>query len=177
MVKFTSPQEFYDWYNANRAELLEFHYKQLAQGDGVDFWWNDEDYYIIDHPDWDGVLAQWREANKYKKLWSRFSDDYPVDEKQEVMEEDEIYIVSNLNGFRLRNRKWWVIYIPNSLYKVNHSISNPFEKEAWWYYRQGETEMNSNATPDLHWISGFIKYEGETPYRGTRFLNYPEGGI
>ena len=25
MVKFTSPQEFYDWYDANRAELLAFH--------------------------------------------------------------------------------------------------------------------------------------------------------
>jgi len=167
MVKFTSPQEFYDWYNANRAELLACHSAFVGE----------EDYYIIDVHD-----LIWSKArgyvvdNKDKKLWSKFGDDYPVDEKQEVMEEDEIYIVSNVNGFRLRNEKWWVIYIPNSLYKVNHSISNPFEKEAWWYYRQGESEMNSIATPDLEWISGFIKYEGETPYRGSRCLNYPEGG-
>lgn len=165
IVKFTSPQEFYDWYNANRAELLAFHDAHAVTDEG--YW---RDYFRIDKPTQD---ISWSKD----ELWSRFTDEYPVDKKQEVMEEDEIYIVSNLNGFYLRDRKWWVIYIPNSLYKVNHSISAPFEKEAWWYYRQGETEMNSNATHDLHWISGFIKYDGETPYRGARCLNYPDGGI
>jgi len=168
MVKFTSPQEFYDWYNANRAELLAFHDAHVG----------DEDYFRIDHPDWNPLNDDEFVGGEYKKLWSKFTDEYPVDKKQEVMEEDEIYIVSNLNGFRLRRERWWVIYIPNSLYKVNHSISNPFEKEAWWYYRQGESEHEGHiATPDLEWISGFIKYEGETPYRGSRCLNYPEGGI
>jgi hypothetical protein len=162
MVKFTSPQEFYDWYNANRAELLAFHsaHKQARHKT---------------------LFIEAKELDKYEakdRYWTHFSPNFPVDKKQEVMEEDEIYIVSNVNGFRLRNEKWWVIYIPNSLYKVNHSISNPFEKEAWWYYRQGESEHEGHiATPDLEWISGFIKYEGETPYRGSRCLNYPEGGI
>ncbi len=166
MVKFTSPQEFYDWYNANRAELLAFHSAHVGDDEGYH-----RDYFVFSNPT--ATDTSWSK----EKLWSRFSDNYPPDKKQEVMEEDEIYIVSNVNGFTLRNSKWWVIYIPNSLYKVNHSISAPFEKEAWWYYRQGETEMNSNATPDLHWISGFIKYDGETPYLGARCLNYPEGGI
>lgn len=170
IVKFTSPQEFYDWYNANRAELLAFQ-SSYASSMGLGSY-----FYSSDRIGLDPIppLGPRRERFRY---WSQFSDNYPPDKKQEVMEEDEIYIVSNMNGFTLRNLKWWVIYIPNSLYKVNHSISSPFEKEAWWYYRQGETEMNSNATPDLHWISGFIKYDGETPYRGARFLNYPEGGI
>ena len=169
IVKFTSPQEFYDWYNANRAELLAFHKSTTNHR-------HYHNYYRISPVVELENLTSLLYLQSKDKLWSRFSDDYPLDKKQEVMEEDEIYIVSNLNGFDIRNRKWWVIYIPNSLYKVNHSISSPFEKEAWWYYRQAESEVN-NTIADLDWISGFIKYEGETPYRGTRFLNYPEGGI
>tara|TARA_R110001592_G_scaffold62450_5_gene191191 strand:- start:2531 stop:3049 length:519 start_codon:yes stop_codon:yes gene_type:complete len=172
MVKFTSPQEFYDWYNANRAELLAFH-SSYASSMGLGSYFYSGD--LLPHHQLHPIPPIY--STPKHRYWSQFSDDYPPDKKQEVMEEDEIYIVSNVNGFTLRNSKWWVIYIPNSLYKVNHSISAPFEKEAWWYYRQGETEMNSNATPDLHWISGFIKYDGETPYLGARCLNYPEGGI
>ena len=127
MVKFTSPQEFYDWYNENRAELLAFHDAHVGDDEGYY-----KDYFRIGEQIQDLDIS-WSKD----KLWSKFTNEYPVDKKQEVMEEDEIYIVSNLNGFDLRNRKWWVIYIPNSLYKVNHSISAPFEKEAWWYYRQG----------------------------------------
>ena len=58
---------------------------------------------------------------------------------------------------------------------MNVNPRNPFQKEAWWYYRDGEIEPQLAATPDLEWISGFIKY-GEFPI-ANRFLNYPEGGI
>tara|TARA_R110000751_G_scaffold79521_2_gene160261 strand:- start:294 stop:536 length:243 start_codon:yes stop_codon:yes gene_type:complete len=79
-------------------------------------------------------------------------------------------------SFENRKDKWWVIYIPIPLYKVRNSVSNPFQKEAWWYYKEDETELNSSAAPDLEWISGFIKYGGEPPRRRLTF-NYPIGGI
>ena len=175
LVKFTSPQEFYDWYDANRAELLAFkeaHDSSIGLG---------SHFYSVDNLRLAAFKPNWR-FSQLKPLnllyWNQFGDDYPANQKEDVFQEDEIYIVANSGptSFENRKNKWWVIYIPIPLYKVNNSTSNPFQKEAWWYYKEDEPEPNFSAAPDLEWITGFIKYGGEPPRRRLTF-NYPIGGI
>jgi hypothetical protein len=169
MVKFVSHQEWYDWYVANLAELLAFkEAHDSSQGLGSYFYSSDR---VGLNPLTPINKIYYREKHRY---WSQFSDDYPANQKEDVFQEDEIYIVTN-DHFEDRENKWWVIYIPIPPYKVNNSVSNPFQKEAWWC--NNLISQKVSVTPDLEWISGFIKYEGEPPYRGARFLNYPEGGI
>jgi hypothetical protein len=166
MVKFTSPLEFYEWYDANREELLAF---KEAHDSSVGL-----SSYVYTPTNPTTPIppgGPWRNKHRY---WSHFVKEYPLGKREDVFEEDEIYLVSNLGGWSKRNQKYWVIYIPISLYKVQHDIRNPFQKEAWWYYGVKESIPNEIATPDLEWISGFIKY-GEFPVV-NRFLNYPQRG-
>ena len=165
MVKFTSPLEFYDWYDANREELLAF---KEAHDSGVGV-----SSYVYTPTNPITPIPPGGPGRNKHRFWHYFVKEYPLDKREDVFEEDEIYIVTNLPNFSQRKQKWWVIYIPISLYKVHHDISNPFQKEAWWYYGVGESMPNEVPTPDLEWISGFIKY-GEFPVL-NRFLNYPRG--
>jgi hypothetical protein len=167
LVKFTSPIEFYDWYDANRAEILAFkeaHDSSIGLGNYV---------YSSDRIGQEPLPPRgpWREKHKY---WSHF--DRGDAQKEVVLQEDEIYIVANVGYWSKRRQQWWVIYIPIPLYKVNNSISTPFRKEAWWYYREDDIGFGAEVAPDLKWISGFIKYGGESPRRRLTF-NYPIGGI
>jgi len=167
IVKFTNPREFYQWYDANRKELLAFkedHDSSKVLGSYV--------YTPTNQTTPIPPGGPWRNQHRY---WNHIVKEYPANKREDLFEEDEIYIVTNLPNFRNRNSMWWVIYIPTSLYKVNVNPRNPFQKEAWWYFREEEIEPQLAATPDLEWISGFIKYD-EFPL-ANRFLNYPEGGI
>tara|TARA_A100001391_G_scaffold193571_2_gene169017 strand:- start:77 stop:589 length:513 start_codon:yes stop_codon:yes gene_type:complete len=167
IVKFTNPREFYQWYDANRKELLAFkedHDSSKGLGSYV---------YTPTNP-LTPIPPGGPGRNKHR-YWNHIVKEYPLDKREDLFEEDEIYLVTNLPNFSKRNSMWWVIYIPTSLYKVNVNPRNPFQKEAWWYFRDGEIEPQLAATPDLEWISGFIKYD-EFPV-ANRFLNYPEGGI
>ena len=165
MVKFASPLEFYDWYDANREELLAFKESHdSSRGIGSYFYSSGR---IGRKP-----IPPGGPGTHKHKYWHTFSDEYPTRKKEDVFEEDTIYIVSNSHQSRFK--KWWVIYIPIPLYKQTHSIENPFQKEAWWYYRDGEKVPNSIASPDLEWVSSFIKYEGIVPL-GFQTLNYPRG--
>ena len=167
IVKFTNPREFYQWYDANREELLAFkeaHDSSVGLSSYV---------YTPTNPTTHQYLQEVLERDKHR-YWSHFVKEYPLDKREDVFEEDEIYIVTNLPSFTQRKQKWWVIYIPTPLYKVNVNSRIRFKKEAWWYYRDGEIEPQLAATHDLEWISGFIKY-GEFPVV-NRFLNYLKEG-
>jgi len=153
MVKFTSPQEFYDWYDANRTEIKSFK----------------EQY--------DESIRPWSQSSflNNKLTWTRITAHERVIFKQiqqKLLKEDELYIVTNASNWHNRKTKWWIIYIPIPLYKQSANISDPFAKEAWWYSKENDIQ-ESSLPSDLSWIVGFIHY---TPLiTMLQSLNYPRG--
>ena len=85
MVKFTSPLEFYDWYDANREELLAFKEAHDSSVGLSSYVYTPTNPTIPIPPG-----GPWRSKHRY---WSHFVKEYPLNKREDVFEEDEIYIV------------------------------------------------------------------------------------
>jgi len=172
MVKFVSPEEWYDWYDANREEIKEFKRQSMSASKNLGSYWHTSNPSEILLP-----VTLWKNPNK--KFWHVFSPDYSSSKKEEIFKEDEIYIVTSTESHTSDN-DWWIIYIPIPLYKTSIDISQPFKKECWWFYKDDEKlDKFSNAellySTTFEWIKSFIEYKEYT--NTTISLNYPRGGV
>jgi hypothetical protein len=169
MVKFVSPKEWYDWYDANREEIKEFK-RQYDVSTNLGSYWHTSNPSEILLP-----VTLWKNPNK--KFWHVFSPDYPSSKKEEIFKEDEIYIVTSMEPHTSDLYDWWIIYIPIPLYKTNTNISQPFKKECWWFYKADEKwdKFSPFLFTSFEWIKSFIEYKEYTDT--TISLNYPRGGV